>query len=59
MAQGKETGKNGNNSNKGDTNKRGFASMDPEKQKEAARKGGESSGGGSHSGGNGRGKERS
>lgn len=34
------------NRQKGDTSKRGFASMDPEKQREIARKGGQSSHGG-------------
>lgn len=33
------------------TEDRGFASMDPEKQKEISRKGGEASGGGGNSGG--------
>lgn len=44
--QGNQGGRGSNQGKKGDTSKRGFASMDPEKQREIASKGGKASHGG-------------
>ncbi len=44
--QGNQGGQGSNQGKKGDTSKRVFASMDPEKQREIASKGGKASHGG-------------